>query len=341
MPKPLLSICIPSYNKAAWLEFTVRDLLRQIEPHGDEVELVVSDNASEDNTQEVLAAFADHSQLQTHRNAENLGPNGNFLKVTELAKGQYTWLLGNDDLVRDGAVSRILTELKQEPDIEYVYMNYTMYDPPQNPKELPEALPFHPAGSEDFAEYRVQQLSDLVALDHNCFTPIYCSIIRREHWLKAFQIGIRAPFFTDLETTVPEAVYIVEHLLDKPAYYIGYPYVLASHAMTWAEHAPYYVLSLLPELYERIEARGVSRKVLNEHRSKLFKLHERSLYYMMTYPDAPHRKDFSFKRYCLKNMHLFGFWKLLLKTTPKLLKYFASKHFWLPYLQRRAASKNA
>lgn len=330
---PLLSICIPSYNRAEWLSFTTKNIVKQIEPLGEEVELVISDNASEDNTQEKIEYLKGHPQVRIHRNETNLGANQNFLKCTELARGKFIWMIGNDDLIREGAVKRIVTELNHSPDIEYIFVNYTKFSPPKSPKDLPESLPFHPTGSEDLSEYRIKHVGDIASLDYNCFTPIYCSIIKREDMLKATQMGVEKPFFETIETTVPQGVYVVENLLNKPGYYIGYPYVIASHDITWGDHAPFYVLECLPQLYEKLERQGISRKVVNAHRKKLLRVSKNSLYFMLTHPNALHRERFSFKKYCTRNVHLLIFWVTLLELLPSLLHYYTSKHFWLPKIR--------
>ena len=331
--KPLLSICIPSYNRPEWLAFTASDLLEQMKPFGEEVELVISDNVSEDDTQERLQALKGNPQLRTHRNPENLGANKNFLKSTELTRGDFVWMIGNDDLVREGAIKRILTEIHHSPDLEYLFINYTKYSPPKSPQNLPPDLPFHPTGSDDLSEYRIERIADLAELDYNCFTPIYCSVMKREHMLKATQRGIDKPFFEAIETTVPQAAYIIENLLEKPGCYIGYPYIMASHVITWEEHAPFYVLECLPQLYKKLEEKGIPRKITDTHRAKLIKTSKQSLYFMLTHPNARNRDRFSFKNYCKKNAHLWALWKTLLELSPKLIKYYTSKHFWLPKIR--------
>ena len=56
---PLLSICIPTYNRRDFLETCLRSVVEELERHPDtSIEVVVSDNASTDGTRELCAAFA-------------------------------------------------------------------------------------------------------------------------------------------------------------------------------------------------------------------------------------------------------------------------------------------
>lgn len=116
---PELTICIPSYNRAALLG----ELLERIatELSGDaanHVEVVVSDNASPDDTGAVAASFSSRiPRLVYVRQAENIGPDRNFLASVDAASGRYCWLMGDDDMPEPGAVNRILDVLGKHHDI--------------------------------------------------------------------------------------------------------------------------------------------------------------------------------------------------------------------------------
>jgi abequosyltransferase len=115
MNAPRLSVCIPTYNRAALLAGALESVLAQA---GDEVEVVVSDNASTDDTPAVVAALqARFPRLVYSRSPENLGPDRNYLRSVELASGEYCWLMGSDDALAPGAVARMLNELRAGHDV--------------------------------------------------------------------------------------------------------------------------------------------------------------------------------------------------------------------------------
>jgi abequosyltransferase len=104
-----LSICIPTYNRAAFLSNTLDSIIAQAT---DEVEIVVSDNASTDNTEALVNEYQNRfPRIRYYRNAENLGADRNYLKVVELAQGEYCWLLGSDDALAKDAVMTMLPRL--------------------------------------------------------------------------------------------------------------------------------------------------------------------------------------------------------------------------------------
>ena len=104
-----LSICIPTYNRAAFLGYALDSIIAQAT---DEVEIVVSDNASTDGTEALIRDYQTRfPRIRYHRNSENLGADRNFLKVVEIAQGEYCWLLGSDDALADGAITAVLSRL--------------------------------------------------------------------------------------------------------------------------------------------------------------------------------------------------------------------------------------
>jgi glycosyltransferase involved in cell wall biosynthesis len=96
---PFLSVCIPTYNRVNYLQKCLRSVLPQIT---DDVEVIVQDNASTDDTWKFLAALA-HTGVHVARNATNIGLVGNFIEVVRRARGTYIYVLTDDDyLLIDG-----------------------------------------------------------------------------------------------------------------------------------------------------------------------------------------------------------------------------------------------
>ena len=93
---PLVSIGIPTYNRAdGYLKECIASAVKQTYPA---VEIIVSDNCSNDNTEELVAGFAD-PRIRYHRLRKNIGANNNFNYLVEQAGGDYFLLLHDDDLI--------------------------------------------------------------------------------------------------------------------------------------------------------------------------------------------------------------------------------------------------
>src|SRR4030042_2353272 len=108
LERPLLSICIPTYNRSQYLRECLAGIRVSARDCLDRSEVVISDNASSDDTQSVADEFRDSfPTLRYHRNSENVGES-NFYIVAGMASGEYLWIFGDDDQVTPEAIPAIL-----------------------------------------------------------------------------------------------------------------------------------------------------------------------------------------------------------------------------------------
>lgn len=116
MHTPLLSICIPTYNRAEDLNNCLASIASQVTENpslNDQLEVVISDNASTDHTQQIVDDYrATFSNLTYVRNDENMGFDKNTLRAVRAASGTYAWYLGDDDMIVHGALSFVVTLLQ-------------------------------------------------------------------------------------------------------------------------------------------------------------------------------------------------------------------------------------
>jgi len=109
MTKPLLSICIATYNRAEYIGKTLESIIPQIT---DEVEIVIVDGASTDDTSSVVKSYIEVcKQINYIRLPSKGGVDQDYCKAVELAKGEYCWLLPDDDLLKPDAISTVLNEV--------------------------------------------------------------------------------------------------------------------------------------------------------------------------------------------------------------------------------------
>lgn len=111
---PLLSISIPTWNRAKFLAISLESFLDQMKGiNPEEVELFVSDNCSDDNTAEVVKSYIDKGLPITYnKNEENIGASRNFLRCMQRASGKYILLLGDDDVLNPGSMKFLLDILR-------------------------------------------------------------------------------------------------------------------------------------------------------------------------------------------------------------------------------------
>lgn len=113
---PRLAICIPTFNRAAYIAATIASVLSQADAR---IELCIADNASTDDTVALArAATRGFAATRIAVSASNLGADANYLAAVALAKADYCLILGSDDILAPGAITAILDEIEQhDPDI--------------------------------------------------------------------------------------------------------------------------------------------------------------------------------------------------------------------------------
>lgn len=109
----LLTIAIPTYNRSEYLDKTIESIVRDPLFSEGEVELVVSDNCSVDNTRQVVMKYQEqYDHIIYHRNDENIR-DANFVKVLSLGQGTFLKLYNDTALFLDGTIAFLLNVIKK------------------------------------------------------------------------------------------------------------------------------------------------------------------------------------------------------------------------------------
>jgi glycosyltransferase involved in cell wall biosynthesis len=111
-PRPVLSLIIPTRERAGTLVHTLATALEQ---RSDDYEVVVSDNASADNTRQVVESF-DDPRIRYINTASRLSMCGNYEFAVEHARGDYVLIIGDDDAVIPGKLDFLLEKLREAPE---------------------------------------------------------------------------------------------------------------------------------------------------------------------------------------------------------------------------------
>ena len=118
MNRPILSICIATYNRAGFIGETLDSIIAQMD---DDVELLVVDGASTDNTEDVVRKYAQkESRIRYVRLSTKGGVDQDYDRSVELAHGEFCWLFTDDDLLKPGAVAAVKAALKKGFDLVVV-----------------------------------------------------------------------------------------------------------------------------------------------------------------------------------------------------------------------------
>lgn len=115
-PECFLSIVIPTYARCSYLQQLFETLLPQItEENAKIVEIVISDNCSDDGTEAMCCALAArYPFIRYDRNSYNAGGQINVIAAVFKGRGRFTWIIGDDDVVLPGAVDTVLHAIAKD-----------------------------------------------------------------------------------------------------------------------------------------------------------------------------------------------------------------------------------
>jgi glycosyltransferase involved in cell wall biosynthesis len=267
---PLLSIGIPTHNRSRLLKIALEALLPQTEDRISEVEVLVSDNASTDDTPSVVDGFLETFRFRSIRNPDNLGPVRNMNALaTELAAGEYVWLLGDDDLVAPGAIERVLDVLRKNRDLEVFYANFrcARFD-----EHWPESAaggydgPYDRLANSDSADRPVKHWRELVRAESWMATQVYAHIVRRQVWIDYWRDRGVGETHSHARWTWPHTCMIAESLAESPTYYIGQPVLtIFDQSQSWLDERAQINMFRTPELMRLCRRAGVAKTEIRSY----------------------------------------------------------------------------
>jgi glycosyltransferase involved in cell wall biosynthesis len=110
----LLTIAIPTYNRAGYLDLCLQQICNQIKEYEDRIELIVSNNCSPDHTEDIVKKYIDAGyKIRYNKNPINNGER-NFVTCLGLSRGKYMLIFGDDDVLLDGSLKKIMDLLSKD-----------------------------------------------------------------------------------------------------------------------------------------------------------------------------------------------------------------------------------
>ena len=122
--EPLVSVCIPAYNSSVYIKRTMESVLEQ---NYKNIELVVIDDQSKDNTVEIVESVKD-PRVRLVKNEKNLGMTGNWNKCLAEARGDYIKLICADDVLYKDSIEKELGALLAHPEVTLVMSDTALID---------------------------------------------------------------------------------------------------------------------------------------------------------------------------------------------------------------------
>lgn len=245
MNKIKLSIIIPTYNGGLWIKDTIESVASQLQQYIESVEFIVRDNASLDNTGEIVSELnlKYDGVINYERRKETAIADVNFKESILLASGEYIQLLGDDDLLFPSFIRNTIELIDSNPGIGLIYYNRIATS-----REYEGASLKHDNPNSSFVHY-YDDAKDFIREYPSGPDFMSVNIVKRECLLNGL------PFAKEKYYGVEWLSAILYGLQGHKCLSVFYPLILqrAPSVRMWDDRALLYVIIGLDNMFEDLE----------------------------------------------------------------------------------------
>ncbi len=263
----LISICIPTYNRPSTLINCLNSLSLQTEK---QFEVCISDNCSDENIQKLIRPFKKKLKIRFNRNKKNLGFALNLLKVSNMAKGDFIWFLGDDDLiVRDG-IKTLKNMIKKNKTCDFFWINSYYLDKnylkkfnyPFNTKNLPKKMKRHSPLKQNKRLKFFDLIDKEISFDY--LLGVFVCVFRRDQWYR-HQNVIDKKLIKDVRTwaNFENTCFFIKIFCaafsKSDAFFCAKPLTVSLHGVReWGNLYPMVEIVRIPEALDYYRSKGLS-----------------------------------------------------------------------------------
>lgn len=245
--KPILSICLCTFNRKKHIKrwyWYLKEELENIDEGA--VEVIISNNASQDGTKDFLDSIAGRdSWLRVNNNEENIGAE-NLLWIARQANGKYLWQPGDDDYAKKGLVKKIL-DLEQTYDIDYLYLTCRAIN--ETSKKIDEVAKIFPVAYDRCMKLPYHTVVSLPK-DHMSQLMFQTSAVHKTERVKCLQKEMREGIGNDGYFVCFTTIHALRAMLEGTSYFLSEVCVLAGDEITWSENRIRFGAEVIPGIIE-------------------------------------------------------------------------------------------
>jgi glycosyltransferase involved in cell wall biosynthesis len=270
----ILSICIPTYNRINQLDNCLNSILISKKNVDDfNFEICISDNNSKENTEEIIQKYNKELKIKFNRNEKNFGFAINAIKTVSMAQGEFSWMIGDDDLILPKTLLKLKNLLQNNSDNDYFFINsyhlnsiyLGQFSSPfdtnnLNFENMKKISPLKISRSAPFWEV----IDPKVSWDF--LIGIYLSIFKTEKWLKSIDVIDQEKIkdtgvWSNFDNTCLHPIVIANAFKNSKAYICAEPLsVNLLGEREWKSMYEFVECIRIPELLDYYRTQGLNLK---------------------------------------------------------------------------------
>jgi len=335
-----LSICIPTYNRSKYLKNCLNSILLAKSFSSMKFEICISDNASKENILPIIKYYKKKKLLINYKkNTKNLGFGANFYNVVKMAKGEFLWVIGNDDLLYLNALKVIDKLFLKNKDVDFFFINSSSlnskfvfnHKQPFNTKKIPKGL----INFSKIQKNKKTNFFNLInpSVSWDFLLGIFLTVYRREKFIKNLDILNKKKLndsrvWSTIDNTAPH-VKVFSH-----AFKNSYGFIQARPLSVnlfgekeWSKTYPFIIIVRIPEILEIYRKNGLSFFKYLKYKNYILKKFIPYMFLIIKNKKVSNYQYISFKKNIINNIfypniYFFGFYYVVKKSYIEFLKIF-------------------
>ena len=264
-----LSICIPTFNRTECLNNCLNSISIAKKKYNFDFEVCISDNCSKQNIKVLIDRYSSSLDIKFNKNSSNLGLGVNILKAVSLAKGEYVWILGNDDLLLPNTFFYLDKIFNENKNVNFFYINSFHLDSsfvltgkqPFNTKNLPNKMKKFSNYPKSFQSNFFDLVNYNVSFDF--MLGMFLVIFKKKNWDKnLFRINQNhiedKKKYSTFDNTAPHIIIWSSGFRNSRAYFQSEPLSVNTHGVReWVDLYPFVEGIRIPEVLDYYRSAGL------------------------------------------------------------------------------------
>ena len=269
MNKTLLSICIPTFNRLECLDNCLKSIKVASENYKFNFEVCIKDNNSEGNAYSIVKKYQNFFKIKYQINNKNIGIGKNIFLCVDNAEGEFSWIIGNDDMLLPNTFKALDKLFRDQKDVDYFFINSFSIESsyfidtknPLDTNNLPNTINKFSNIKNDFKSNYLNLVNHKVSWDY--FLGIFLSIFRTKKWKEhKSEINLEkindTNFYTNIYNTYPHLIIFLKAFKKSIAYAVSDPLSInLIGKREWANMYPFIEIVRIPQVLDLYRVNGL------------------------------------------------------------------------------------